>query len=421
MHALWAWDELHKFNLEMAAMEAALSNAITVACNAGRPVIDEPWMPVLVDNFWPIKSRARDVQRRCLEYARLAQTLDADKRARHAAWATTRATATAALDTNTVDDVGTHGRAVGVHVVADTDAGPDANADADADAGIRAGVVSEEEDVTTTNDTDKKDSTPGFVRFAMLPTELRLMIWEAAAMPPPCGHVMDITKPPKTEYDVAVALDMFPDAGLWRICSQSRKVMRRAYRKQAAYFNESDEWGEHPYCAGDRQNAASTLAERDEEKVYARFARMAWIVRRVETALESLISDMEQFMVKTKQAVHETRRVMRPLLHEDTFAETFDRSLRPQTLHRYIPLWRLLRIRQDMCRDRWTFDSQSFHDYDEQYGSTVVEEDAKQVEKQDEKDVEDAVNATVDDTSKGNLFDHGKVFTIRIKRKAGLQ
>ncbi|KIH91336.1 hypothetical protein SPBR_01766 [Sporothrix brasiliensis 5110] len=419
MHALWVWDELHKFNLEMAAMEAALSNAISVACNAGRPVIDEPWMPVLVDNFWPIKSRARDVQRRCLEYARLAKTLDADKRVRHAAWAATRATATAALDTNNVDDAGPHGRTVGVHVVADTDAGADANADAD--AGSRAGVVAEEKDVTTKNDADKKDSKPGFVRFAMLPTELRLMIWEAATMPPPCGHVMDITKPPKTDYDVAMALDMFPDAGLWRACSQSRKVMRRAYRKQAAYFNESDEWGEHPYCAGDRQNAASTLAERDEEKVYDRFARMARLVRTVEKAVEFLISDVEQFMVSTKQAVHETRRIVQPLVDKDTFAEAFDQSLRPQSLHQYIPLWRLLRIRQDMCRDRWTFDSQNFHDYDEQYGSTVVEQEAKQVEKEDEKDVEDAVNDTVDDTTKRNLFDPGKVFTIRIKRKTGPQ
>ncbi|OAA60343.1 hypothetical protein SPI_05467 [Niveomyces insectorum RCEF 264] len=72
--------------------------------------------------------------------------------------------------------------------------------------------------------------------FPSLPPEVQLMIWAAAAQPPPCAHYF-------ATFDLALALDgrepaayFKADRGLWRACRASREVVMRAYEKRQAYF-----------------------------------------------------------------------------------------------------------------------------------------------------------------------------------------
>lgn len=87
----------------------------------------------------------------------------------------------------------------------------------------------------TTTDTPART----FHRLLDLPPELRLLVWEAAAQPPDCRHVVAILdearKPtkkypmPEKHYDLAGLLYAGEDAGMWTACRESRMVVARVH------------------------------------------------------------------------------------------------------------------------------------------------------------------------------------------------
>lgn len=71
--------------------------------------------------------------------------------------------------------------------------------------------------------------------FQRLPLELRLMIWEAAAVPPPCVHYFSTYKlVPKGRLPAAY---LMADGGLWTACEESRQVITRVYQKTHKHIN----------------------------------------------------------------------------------------------------------------------------------------------------------------------------------------
>ncbi|OAA56588.1 hypothetical protein SPI_07595 [Niveomyces insectorum RCEF 264] len=77
----------------------------------------------------------------------------------------------------------------------------------------------------------KQDTFPAFTR---LPTELRLLVWTAAAQPPLCGHYFDRSAVPPGDQEPAACF--MPDRGLWTACWESRNVVQRAYEEQRTFF-----------------------------------------------------------------------------------------------------------------------------------------------------------------------------------------
>lgn len=78
-----------------------------------------------------------------------------------------------------------------------------------------------------------------FHHFQYLPAEIRLLIWEAAARPPPCAHFFATYKIPKCGTRRHPAAHLMDDGGLWNACKESRKVIHRAYCKQRTRIAET--------------------------------------------------------------------------------------------------------------------------------------------------------------------------------------
>lgn len=75
-----------------------------------------------------------------------------------------------------------------------------------------------------------------FHGFQHLPTELRLMIWEAAAQPPPCIHYFaNYNMTSSGGYPAAYIME---HGGLWAACRESRMVINRVSTEAYARVNK---------------------------------------------------------------------------------------------------------------------------------------------------------------------------------------
>ncbi|CAK7270179.1 hypothetical protein SEPCBS57363_003971 [Sporothrix epigloea] len=88
------------------------------------------------------------------------------------------------------------------------------------------------DDIRLYGSPDLRPTPTTFELFPLLPTELRLMIFTAAAQPPSCPHYFETFDPklggrePSAEFMV--------DHGLWTACKESRQSVQTQYRKAAA-------------------------------------------------------------------------------------------------------------------------------------------------------------------------------------------
>ncbi|OAA62017.1 hypothetical protein SPI_04876 [Niveomyces insectorum RCEF 264] len=83
--------------------------------------------------------------------------------------------------------------------------------------------------------TSAANTTPTtFHRFLDLPSELRRMVWMAAAQPPPCAVYLIEFEPALAGREPAILY--MDDGGLWTACSASHQVVQRAYLEQHAYW-----------------------------------------------------------------------------------------------------------------------------------------------------------------------------------------
>jgi hypothetical protein len=225
----------------------------------------------------------------------------------------------------------------------------------------------------------KRDISAGIKpprRFMDLSTELRLMIWEAASAPPPCGHILHVTRPPKTRDDVVDMLPLFHDAGLWRACPESRRVVRKAYSKQAVYYATVNEFGESPLCLGNWDHPHHTQATVEAEAIYYRVAQLPVYLASAQEGLQLVIKRAETLLWDVKAAMICLDRVLQPLLlryppyEASKIAEAW--LLFGREAHRVIPLWRLQRVYMDMCNGESTYGEADRDASNQTYGPNAI-------------------------------------------------
>lgn len=436
MRVQYVLEELQLANIDLDNLGHAFGKIIVASIRAQQPVIDEPCL-VFINDIWPIKDRILSVQGNCIEYYDQTTNLEADKRAMQTAWAGIRRATTIAMATTCFN-----GRAADINVDVDADTDADiAEADADADAD----VMDTDTDATSQNTSLKITSLENtssqntysqnthsqnthsqntfqekrFPQFAKLPGELQIMIWEAAVQPPPCGHIFHITYPPKTNAQVATALQFFPDAGLWVVCHDSRNAMKHAYNKKAAYFRQRDAYGKFNLCRGNLRSPFSTWAEQRAEEVFLRFAKLPWHVGQVRSLLDHIHASMEVLLWHVIVAVPRLRKVLLPVVPADAFATTFGPVLQPGWIPRHhVPLWRIQRARVACLSDEEaTHSHEALHDEEETHEEdTHNEETCNDVEMEDDEEIYDddeidnhEVTVVTDSMAKLGIWESGSM------------
>lgn len=136
-------------------------------------------------------------------------------------------------------------------------------------------------------------------KFPCLPAELRLMVWEAAAQPPPCAHYF-------AKFKLALggrepAAHFMDDRGLWRACRESRHVVQRVYQKRSAHFANGDcpfdrDSSEMQYRRIARYNKKGVLFKK---KIRQLNEELNIGLHRMEHWLGSVVSDKGPFSTET--------------------------------------------------------------------------------------------------------------------------
>ncbi|KAL1891688.1 hypothetical protein Sste5346_007437 [Sporothrix stenoceras] len=406
MRTEYVWGELYTAQREVMALEGAFHNLIVAARNADRPIMDETWMDVRF-LFYPVYRSISNVQRSCVAHAELCRRVNRDKQRRQNEWSEARAAATRSLAAPAAD-----GGAAGVDVESGADNGTAGTDGSDAhpvESGLAGPAVLEEEEpcsyshyvaerefyslYSNADNIDnyypdtlhtmkaRAESKVGcknapqklFPQFSNLPGELQLMIWERAVDPPPCSHILSTIELPRTDEDVAEALEFFPDAGLWKACPDSLKTVLRAHNKQKTRYAIADENGNLPECHGHIFNFGVTWKEWATEILFERYSRLPQSITQIQEELEDVENKLIELLRWTKVAVAKSREVLLSAVpDEDDFLAYFGPILHPEwKAHHSVPLLRVMRTTVNMCNEAPeapTYSEDVIRKFDEDFG-----------------------------------------------------